>query len=76
MKLLPQLNLNATNPGACFEPDSWLHSHADTVIESINPTTGQLIATVNTNTAEDYQQVIQAAQQAFSLFLCLCKQQT
>lgn len=65
MSLLTELKLQTTNPGACLHPDTWLKSSSNDVIDSINPTTGEVIAQVTQNTREDYEQVIQAAQTAF-----------
>ncbi|HIC7356732.1 TPA: L-piperidine-6-carboxylate dehydrogenase [Legionella pneumophila] len=63
MDLLQRLNIKSVNPGA-FSGHGW-HSdnHAHT-LESFNPSTGNKLAEIATCTMDDYEQVMQRAQQA------------
>ncbi|WP_457604981.1 L-piperidine-6-carboxylate dehydrogenase [Legionella pneumophila] len=63
MDLLQRLNIKSVNPGA-FSGHGW-HSvnHAHT-LESFNPSTGNKIAEIATCTMDDYEQVMQRAEQA------------
>ncbi|CZI05046.1 TPA: aldehyde dehydrogenase family protein [Legionella pneumophila subsp. pneumophila] len=63
MDLLQRLNIKSVNPGA-FSGHGW-HSdnHAHT-LESFNPSTGNKLAEIATCTMDDYEQVMQRAEQA------------
>ncbi|CZH29340.1 TPA: aldehyde dehydrogenase family protein [Legionella pneumophila subsp. pneumophila] len=63
MDLLQRLNIKSVNPGA-FSGHGW-HSdnHAHT-LESFNPSTGNKLAEIATCTIDDYEQVMQRAEQA------------
>ncbi len=63
--LLEKLNIDAVNPGACTGPDGWLTDPNGTELVSYNPATGEAIATVVQATAETYEKVAAAAQEAF-----------
>ncbi|TVR97584.1 MAG: aldehyde dehydrogenase family protein [Wenzhouxiangellaceae bacterium] len=63
-QILDQLGLKNINPGACFGPGQWSTIEEKNLIESINPTTGQIIARVGGASAADYDKVIQTAQEA------------
>ena len=65
MNILNALQLNKDNFGACFKPNQWSDTTQNGFIESINPTTEQVIASVYNANAEDYETVIKASQQAF-----------
>ncbi len=64
--LLDKLGLTAVNPGACTGPDGWITDPQGEPLISYNPTTGEAIATVIQATASTYDQVVTAAQQAFT----------
>ncbi|HRW06887.1 MAG TPA: aldehyde dehydrogenase family protein [Caldilineaceae bacterium] len=64
--LLQKLNLTETNPGACIGPDGWLSDPQGETLISYNPTTGEPIGSVVQATAATYDQVVTAAQQAFT----------
>ncbi|MEZ4619754.1 MAG: aldehyde dehydrogenase family protein [Caldilineaceae bacterium] len=64
--LLQKLNLTETNPGACTGPDGWLSDPQGETLISYNPTTGEPIGGVVQATAATYDQVVTAAQQAFT----------
>lgn len=61
--LLDQLNIGPENAGASTGPGAWYDGGQP--IASVNPTTGDVIATVSATTSGDYDQVVQAAQNAF-----------
>jgi len=60
--ILKSLGLEATNPGACGR--GWITGKG-TVLESINPTTGRVIAGVRQADAAAYERVATAAHDAF-----------
>ena len=64
MDFLNQLNIQLKNPGA-FSGHSWHSDLLEPCLASVNPSTNEKIADVAPCTAEDYQIVIQRAQQAF-----------
>ncbi len=63
-QILDQLGLKDINPGACFGPGQWSEINDQALVESINPTTGQVIARVSSASAADYDKVIGVAQDA------------
>lgn len=62
--ILDALGIHAINPGACFGPGLWSEIRSDSIIESICPATGELIAQVSAANETDYERVIEAAQTA------------
>jgi len=60
--ILKSLGIEATNPGACGR--GWITGKG-TALESVNPTTGQVIAAVRQADAAAYEQVATAAHDAF-----------
>ena len=64
--LLDKLGLKAVNPGACTGPDGWITDPQGEPLISYNPTTGEAIGTVIQGGAATYDQVVAAAQQAFT----------
>ncbi|RMF09210.1 MAG: aldehyde dehydrogenase family protein, partial [Candidatus Neomarinimicrobiota bacterium] len=65
MNLLEKLGIEDVNPGACTGPGGWLRSEGEGTIDSINPTTGQRIASVQLCSEADYERVVTASQEAF-----------
>lgn len=63
--LLQKLQLEASNPGACYGPDGWLTSSKGVPLTSYNPATGEAIASVTQATPDDVERVIQEAQRGF-----------
>jgi len=63
-QILDQLGLKDTNPGACFGPGQWASITDKNLVDSINPTTGQVIARVSGATEADYEKVLRTAQEA------------
>jgi aldehyde dehydrogenase (NAD+) len=69
--LLAKLHLTDLNPGACTGPDGWISDAQGTPLVSYNPTTGDAIAAVMQATPATYEQVICAAQRAFTAWRTL-----
>lgn len=63
--LLKELNIQEVNPGACAGPDNWIHDPKGKKIASVNPTTGETIASIVLPTTESYETVAQHAVAAF-----------
>lgn len=64
MEILTELGLEHNNLGTCTGRTSWLASGAHT-LKSINPATGEPIASVQCASRDDYQQVVASAHAAF-----------
>ncbi|HAT1774072.1 aldehyde dehydrogenase family protein [Legionella pneumophila] len=63
MDLLQRLNIKSVNPGA-FSGHGWHSVNHVHTLESFNPSTGNKIAEIATCTMDDYEQVMQRAEQA------------
>ncbi|HKQ14875.1 MAG TPA: aldehyde dehydrogenase family protein, partial [Steroidobacteraceae bacterium] len=63
--ILASLGISETNSGAWSQDGGWSKDTTGPLIESINPTTGELIARVRSATAADYEHVIVSARKAF-----------
>lgn len=63
--LLEKLQLDEINPGACAGPKAWIVDDKGRKLDSINPTTGETIASVMMVTPDSYSQVVQKAQEGF-----------
>ena len=59
--LLAELGLEPVNPGAWSEQHGWLLDPAAPLIESLNPASGELIASVRAATPAQYEQVMVSA---------------
>jgi aldehyde dehydrogenase (NAD+) len=62
--LLAELGLSAVNSGA-YSGAGWAPVHGDSLIDSVNPATGESIARVSTATEADYEAVIRSASETF-----------
>lgn len=62
--ILKKLGLESTNPGTWSGSQSLLTESAP-LIESVNPATNEVIASVRQTTAEEYDRVVEAARDAF-----------
>jgi aldehyde dehydrogenase (NAD+) len=62
--LLQKLSLQEINSGTCTGPDGWLETGGKPIV-SYNPTTGEPIGQVISTTADGYDTVVRAAQDAF-----------
>jgi len=65
MEFLKSLGINDTNPGAYFGNGEWSATTDAGSKQAINPTTGEVIASVYSASADDYERVISQAQAAF-----------
>ena len=63
--ILKKLNINNENYGSCVGGENWFNTSSEGVIESINPTTGELIAKVYKCSESDYNKIINASNDAF-----------
>jgi L-aminoadipate-semialdehyde dehydrogenase len=63
--ILASLGISETNAGAWSQDGGWSKDTTGSLIESINPATGELIARVRSATAADYERVIVSARKAF-----------
>ena len=63
--ILKKLNINNENYGSCIGGEKWFNTSSEGVIESINPTTGELIAKVYKCSESDYDKIINASNDAF-----------
>ncbi|HKL51747.1 MAG TPA: aldehyde dehydrogenase family protein [Wenzhouxiangellaceae bacterium] len=59
--ILDSLGLKAENPGACFGPGQWSTTTDAGKIDSINPATGEVIASVHAASEADYERVLEQA---------------
>lgn len=58
MDFLKQLGINDLNHGACSGLGKWHETTSEGIIESINPATGEIIASVYQCSADDYETVV------------------
>jgi aldehyde dehydrogenase (NAD+) len=65
LDFLKQLKIDDLNSGACWGPDSWAELDHSNIIDSVNPTNQQTIASVSVATAENYESVLASATEAF-----------
>jgi aldehyde dehydrogenase (NAD+) len=63
--ILQNLGIESVNSGACAGPGAWHRSEAEGLLESVNPTTGEVIASVYQCSTEDYEKVVERAVAAF-----------
>ena len=68
--ILDSLGLEAVNAGTWFGSEPSKDTSAP-LIESINPSTGEVIASVRSTTAADYERVIEMAQESFEIWRTL-----
>ena len=59
--ILDSLGLKAENSGACFGPGEWSTTTDAGKIDSINPATGEVIASVHAASEADYERVLEQA---------------
>jgi aldehyde dehydrogenase (NAD+) len=63
---LADLGIKAHNPAACVGVDGWIDASEGRLIESINPTTEEAIATAGLADVSHYEQAVSAAQSRFA----------
>ena len=67
-KILSQLGIEENNLGACIGGDKWLDNSASNYIESFNPTNEEFLAKVKLCDEQNYEDVINASNEAFMAF--------
>ena len=65
MDVLHELGLNAVNAGACSGRLGWVSTTTEGLLDSVNPSTGQVLARVNRCSGKDYDALVQDSQRAF-----------
>jgi len=65
MDFFKKLGIKQINQGACTGKGTWSNTTDAGILESFNPTTGELIGTVNLCSVADYEEVMQRAVDAF-----------
>ena len=63
--ILEKLNIKEDNYGACSGPNGWMKSSSSKKINSINPSTGEIIASVYESTIEDCNSIIKRSNDAY-----------
>ncbi|MDG1223204.1 MAG: aldehyde dehydrogenase family protein [Candidatus Marinimicrobia bacterium] len=63
--ILEKLNIKEDNYGACSGPDGWIKSSSSNKISSINPSTGEIIASVYESTIDDCNTIIKKSMDAY-----------
>lgn len=62
MDFLTKLGISQTNSGACFGHDEWSdHQDDKTILESTNPSNGEIIARIHRASSDDYNRIIEQA---------------
>ena len=64
-ELLKKLNINDDNYGACSGPNGWIENTSTKKISSVNPSTGEVIASVFESTIEDYDVIVKKSLDAY-----------
>ncbi len=65
MDFLKELGIEQENFGACIGGEDWLNTTNGKKLDSFNPATGELIASVYQASEEDYEKVLNASEKAF-----------
>jgi len=65
MDFLKELGIEEVNYGSCVGAEGWIQTTEGGKIDSINPFTGEVIASVYQATVEDYEKIITASKQVF-----------
>lgn len=65
MDVLHELGLQSVNPGSCAGRRGWMASTTEGRLDSVNPSTGQVLAQVNRCSDKDYETLVQESQRAF-----------
>ncbi len=63
--ILEKLSVKPVNPGACTGADGWIDDPKGAILESYNPSTGELLGKVSQATPQSYEAVVNAANRAF-----------
>ena len=68
VQILKALGLGKTNSGTYLGNDEWSKTTDAGLVQSVNPSTNEVIADVHASSASDYEMIIQRAQAAFSIW--------
>jgi len=63
--ILNELGIENINYGACAGPDDWYKTTDAGKLDSINPATGEVIASVYQSSVDDYQSVVEKSYKAY-----------
>ena len=64
-ELLKKLSINVDNYGACSGSNGWVDNSSGKKISSLNPSTGEIIASVYESTTEDYNAIVKKSLEAY-----------
>ncbi len=64
-ELLKKLSIDNDNYGACSGPNGWVENGNGKKLSSINPSTGEVIASVYESTIEDYNAIVKKSLEAY-----------
>ncbi len=67
-QILKSLGLGKTNPGTYLGKGEWSRTTDAGVVQSVNPSTNEVIAEVYASSAGDYETIIERAQAAFAIW--------
>ncbi len=65
MDILNRLGIKDENSGGCYGPGNWISSSDAGQIESFNPSTKKIIASVNNCSNEDYRRIVKHSLESF-----------
>jgi len=65
MDFLKELGIEEFNAGACVGAGEWISTEGEDVLKSLNPATGELIASVYQCSVDDYEKVVAESELAF-----------
>ena len=65
MDFLKKLNVLNVNNGSCIGGVEWIENKSQNLIDSLNPSNGEKIASVNKCSENDYEKVVKYSIQAF-----------
>jgi len=67
-QILKALGLDATNSGTYLGHGEWSKTTDAGVVQSVNPSTNEVIAEVHASSASDYETIVKRAQEAFAVW--------
>ncbi|HJM12747.1 MAG TPA: aldehyde dehydrogenase family protein, partial [Candidatus Marinimicrobia bacterium] len=66
MDFLKELGIEQNNYGACVGGKEWIKTGKGKKLDSVNPSTGEIIASVYQATDTDYEKVMKVSEDAFN----------
>ncbi|MEO5621899.1 MAG: aldehyde dehydrogenase family protein [Dokdonella sp.] len=67
-QILKALGLSQTNAGTYLGNDEWSKTTDAGIVQSVNPSTNEVIASVHASSASDYENIVKRAQAAFAIW--------